>query len=313
MDKKRQMAFNLNNFLLAFSEILNSKKVAYIALNLALKYDFSKEKLSDLCSYSLICDLKKDDIKEFGFLNSSHLEDKTFLDIVNLSSTICKNFDFSDDILNQKLSCLEFVKNLNIEDKLKDSFFDISKKLSFWLDLQNDSEILIFIYSNLADFTKALDFEDILKMTTIFHKLQNPNSQILKYSFTLADYFNFEHKDKQIFLIASSLYNIGKLYKYESIEEIYSYHTKRVLNQIMGFNDICSLCFKVEENLDGTGVFGLVAKDLSFKDRLLICLVKYNNLKESNSHKESINILKKESKDGKIDKSIVEVFEEILA
>lgn len=312
MDKKRQMAFNLNNFLLAFSEILNSKKVAYIALNLALKYDFSQEKLSDLCSYSLIFDLKKDDIKEFDFLNSSHLEDKTFLDIVNLSSTICKNFDFSDDILNQKLSCLEFVKNLNIEDKLKEFFFDISKKLSFWLDLQNDSEILIFIYSNLADFTKVLDFEDILKMTTIFHKLQNPNSQILKYSFTLADYFNFEHKDKQIFLIASSLQNVAKLYKYENIEEIYSYHTKRVLNQIMGFSDICSLCFKVEENFDGTGVFGLTAKDLSFKDRLLICLVKYNNLKESNSHKEAINILKKESKDGKIDKSIVEVFEEIL-
>lgn len=312
MDKKRQMAFNLNNFLLAFSEILNSKKVAYIALNLALKYDFSQEKLSDLCSYSLIFDLKKDDIKEFDFLNSSHLEDKTFLDIVNLSSTICKNFDFSDDILNQKLSCLEFVKNLNMEDKLKETFFDISKKLSFWLDLQNDSEILIFIYSNLADFTKVLDFEDILKMTTIFHKLQNPNSQILKYSFILADYFNFEHKDKQIFLIASSLQNVAKLYKYENIEEIYSYHTKRVLNQIMGFSDICSLCFKVEENFDGTGVFGLTAKDLSFKDRLLICLVKYNNLKESNSHKEAINILKKESKDGKIDKSIVEVFEEIL-
>lgn len=133
MDKKRQMAFNLNNFLLAFSEILNSKKVAYIALNLALKYDFSQEKLSDLCSYSLICDLKKDDIKEFDFLNSSHLEDKTFLDIVNLSLTICKNFDFSDDILNQKLSCIEFVKNLNIEDKLKDSFLIFQKNYLFGL------------------------------------------------------------------------------------------------------------------------------------------------------------------------------------
>ncbi|MDX4071583.1 HD domain-containing phosphohydrolase [Aliarcobacter skirrowii] len=306
MDKKRQMAFNLNNFLLAFSEILNSKKVAYIALNLALKYDFSQEKLSDLCSYALICDLKKDDIKEFDFLNSSHLEDKTFLDIVNLSLTICKNFDFSDDILNQKLSCIEFVKNLNIEDKLKDSFFDISKKLSFWLDLQNDSEILIFIYSNLADFTKALDFEDILKMTTIFHKLQNPNSQILKYSFTLADYFNFEHKDKQIFLIASSLYNIGKLYKQKNIEIVYPYHTKRVLNQIMGFSDICALAYKIEEKLDGSGIFSLEAKDLSFKDRLLICLVRYSNLKSSFSHHEIIEILKEESENGKIDKSIVD-------
>ena len=37
MDKKRQMVFNLNNFLLAFSEVLKSKKVAYIALNLGIK------------------------------------------------------------------------------------------------------------------------------------------------------------------------------------------------------------------------------------------------------------------------------------
>ena len=46
MDKKRQMVFNLNNFLLAFSEVLNSKKVAYIALNLGIKFGFDNKKLA---------------------------------------------------------------------------------------------------------------------------------------------------------------------------------------------------------------------------------------------------------------------------
>ena len=35
----------------------------------------------------------------------------------------------------------------------------------------------------------------------------------------------------------------------------YPYHTKRVLNSIMGFADICNLSFKVQERLDASGSF----------------------------------------------------------
>ncbi|RBQ28333.1 HD-GYP domain-containing protein [Aliarcobacter vitoriensis] len=334
MDKKKQMAFNLNNFLLSFSEILDSKKTSYIALNLALEYSLEAKKLADLCSYSLIANLSKDDIKKFDFIDKAYFEDKVFQDIVKLSNDICKRFDFHKNSIKQRVECLEYIKNNeDIYSKdLIEKFCKISNKLSFWLDLENESEIVMFIYSNLSDFTKVLDFEDILNMTTIFHKFQNLNSKILKYASIITDYFEFEHKDKQIFLIAISLQNIGKLYipkeilekieplTYEEKEIIksYPYHTKRVLNSIMGFADICNLSFKVQERLDGSGTFGLSAKDLSFKDRLLISLVIYSALREkkdyrdSFSHKETIEIMKNEAKNGKIDESIVDIFDKIL-
>ena len=54
----------------------------------------------------------------------------------------------------------------------------------------------MFIYSSLHDFTTILDFEDILEITTIFHKLKNKNSKLLQRANILTDEFEFEHKDK---------------------------------------------------------------------------------------------------------------------
>lgn len=335
MDKKRQMVFNLNNFLLAFSEVLNSKKVAYIALNLGIKFGFDNKKLADLCSCALIFCLEKNSLKEFDFLDSSHLEDKTFQEIINFSTLICENFDFSKNSINQRVDAIEFVKNnqKNFSKELIENFFEISKNLTFWLDLENESEIVIFIYSNLEDFTKALDFEDILKMTKVFHKLQNPKSNILDSALKVTDFFEFEHKDKQIFLIATSLQNIGKLYISKDILEkkeplnleekeiikSYPYYTKKVINSIMGFSDISSLSFKAQERLDGSGIFNLSSKDLSFKDRLIICLIIYSALREQKayreafSHQKTIEIMQDMANNKKIDESIVDIFDKILA
>lgn len=67
MDKKKQMNFNLNNFLLSFSNALDevesryfktsknhSKRVAYLSLKLALEFNYKQEALFDLCAYSLM-------------------------------------------------------------------------------------------------------------------------------------------------------------------------------------------------------------------------------------------------------------------
>lgn len=332
MDKKKQIIFNLNNFLLAFSEALNSKKTTYIALNLALKINFSKEKLADICSFSLAFPLGIEALNNFDFVNKRNLEDRLFLDICNFSQNLTQNFDFSKNSLNQKLKCQKYVEEQNINQTIKNSFFEISNKLSFWLDLENDSEIVMFIYSNLDDFSKVLDFEEILKMTTQIHLFINKESKIIKIASKITDYFEFEHKDKQIFLIASTLQNIGKLYIPKTIlekkdllngDEIdilksYPYHTKRVLNSIMGFADICNLAYKVQERLDSSGSFALASKDLSFKDRLFICLVIYSALREKRAyredfnHKEAIKIMKDDAKNRKIDESIVDIFEKIF-
>ena len=348
MDKKKQMPFNLNNFLLAIAIALDSKinneqnislnhhkRVCYIALNLGIKFNLEPNIMADLCSYSLVYSLKKSDLEKLPFtMGKEILNNDLVNEIINFSVFLDKKF--VQDMKINKNEVIKYVeKNENKYSKeLVKNFLDISAQISFWEDLKYENEILMFIYGNLHDFTIVLDFEEILKITTIFHKLENPNSLFIEKAEKITDEFEFEHKDKQIFLIASSLQNIGKLFipssilnkkevisqeEYEVIKT-YPYHTKRVISSIMGFADISSLAIKVQERVDGSGyLFGLDGKSLSFKDRLLGCLVVYNALREERSYREAyshdkaINIMKEEAKRGKVDISLVEHFDRIFA
>jgi len=349
MDKKKQMAFNLNNFLLSMSAILDYKefdlfgtplnhfkRVSYIALNLGVKFNLEPKMMADLCSLALIYNLEKNELEKIPFLNTKEfLEDSLIKEIIDFSSKLDKMFKLSDNQIENRVKAIEFVKENeeNFSNELINNFLEVSSQISFWLDLQYENEILMYIYGSLHDFTTVLDFEEILNLTKIFHKLENKNSIIIERASKVADEFNFEHKDKQIFLIASSLQNIGKMMipnsilnkkeklsssEFEIIKS-YPYHTKRVLGAIMGFADILSLATKVQERLDGSGyIYGLEAKSLSLKDRLLSCLVIYNALREDRvyrnafKHSEAIKIMKNEAEIGKIDKSIVEIFENIF-
>ena len=348
MDKKKQMPFNLNNFLLATSIAMDSKinneqnislnhhkRVCYIALNLGIKFNLEPNIMADLCSYSLAYSLGKSNLEKLPFTTGKEILNNDLINqIVDFSVFLDKKF-LQDSNIN-KNEVIEYIEKN--EDKyskeLVEKFLEISVQISFWEDLKYENEILMFIYANLHDFTIVLDFEEILKITTIFHKLENHNSLFLERAEKITDEFEFEHKDKQIFLIASSLQNIGKLFipssilnkievitqeEYEVIKT-YPYHTKRVLSSIMGFTDVSSLAIKVQERVDGSGyILGLDGKNLSFKDRLLGCLVIYNALREERSYREAyshdkaINIMKEEANRGRVDISLVEHFDRIFA
>lgn len=349
MDKKKQMVFNLNNFLLAMSNILDFKefdlkkaqlnhfkRVSYIALNLGIKFNFEPKMMADLCSLALIYNLEKNELEKIPFLNTKEfLENSLIKEIIDFSSKLDKMFNLGDNQIENRVKTIEFVKENkeNFSNELINNFLEVSSQISFWLDLQYENEILMYIYSSLHDFTTILDFEEILNLTTIFHKLENKNSQLLQRANIITDEFNFEHKDKQIFLIATSLQNIGKMMipnsilnkkeklsssEFEIIKS-YPYHTKRVLSSIIGFADILSLATKVQERLDGSGyIYGFEAKSLSLKDRLLSSLVIYNALREDRSyrsafsHEEAIKIMENEAKIGKIDESLIGIFDEVF-
>ncbi|HJE03803.1 MAG TPA: hypothetical protein K8U92_07990, partial [Aliarcobacter thereius] len=230
---------------------------------------------------------------------------------------VASNFEFNKNSINKEKELLEFIDESLYKKDIKEIFLKLISKVSFHLDLENSNEIVLFIYSKLNDFTTVLKFEDILKMSMKFNSFVEKDSKIVEKAELLANYFEFEHKDKELFKIASSLQNIGKLAlcndKNKNNFNIYPYYTKIALSQIMQFDDIVKLCKNVEERLDGSGLFNLEAKDLSFKDRLLISLVFYNNLlKEDLNHEEIISNMKKEAKLGKIDESIVDIFDKLF-
>lgn len=345
MDKKKQMNFNLNNFLLATSIVLDFKqkekynvslnhykRVAYISLKLGLLYKLDPKQMSDLCSLSLVYNLQKEDLEDIPFLNKDEtLNNKLFEDFILLSSLIDKKFFLGIDSIENRIKAKEFVRDSSLfSNDIKDAFLDISSNISFWLDLLNENDILMFIYSNLQDFTSILPFEEVLKLTRVFHKYENPRSVLLQMCGKIIDKYDFDHKDKQTFLIAASLQNIGKLViptnilekkeelssnEYEIIKS-YPYYTKKVLNNIMGFNDINSWASKIQERLDGSGYPERIdARNLSLKDRLLFTLNIYHALREQKNyrneytHDEAIKIMKKEADNNKIDLSLVEDFD----
>ncbi|RXJ94665.1 phosphohydrolase [Malaciobacter molluscorum] len=383
MDKKTQILFNLNNFLLAsslsFDYVLKNKKqvslgylkrVTYIGLNIALKLGITGKELADLCSYCLssnialyisedeksLCEESSKLIENFEFLtkqqdvllyqkehfdgtgifNKLGEEIPLFSQIIFLSSTLNEKFDFSSFNENTKQNAINFVienENILFSKKIVNTFLEVSSSIVFWLDLEDENDILMFIYNTLEDFTAPMNFENILKITQFISKLENPNTKLVDYVDLMSDYYGFDHKDKYTLKIAASICKIGKLViKKELLEKkepltqneiekikTYPYYTKKILSNIIGFNDIMQWAIKIQERLDASGyIYSLDAKSLSLKDRLLINLSIYDALRQDKtyrkkySHKETIEIMTEEAKSGKIDESIVKNIDEIL-
>lgn len=384
MDKKKQILFNLNNFLLSISYALDSveeqlyktssthsKKIAFIALKLAKEFNYSPENLSDICSYSLLhnialfetktknkdyCEIGQKYAELFPFLTNEEniikysceyyngsgvyglKEDEIplFSQFISFADTIDCKFDLSNKDIENRQKIIEYVtKNENIlfSTDIVECFCEFSKTQSFWLDLQNENEILTFIFSNLHDFSSPLDFEEILKITSIFSNIIEKKNLLVQNCEKVCDFYDFDHKDKQTLLIAASLTNMGKFFipheiltkntpleknEYEIVKS-YPYYTKKILSNIIGFNDITNWASKIQEYIDGSGYpYSINGKDLSLKDRLMAITYIFTALTTSkpyrNSFKkdEAFSILEQLASNSKIDKAIVEDFIKIF-
>jgi len=385
MDKKRQMNFNLNNFLLslsnAFDEVESryfntsknhSKRVAYLSLKFALEFNYKQDALFDICAYSLMhnialsqakedkekfCNLANEytmklpfDFKEqldvlkyqyesfdgSGPFNLKEYDIPLFSQFIYFANHIDTKFDLSKNSVENRTKILAYIKeneNILFSSDLVECFEEFTQTQNFWLDLQNENELLTFIFSTLQDKTIVLDFEKLLEITSIFTLFTNENLNIIENASRVAEFYNFEYKDKQTFMIAASLCNIGKLYIDEKIlnkqdslddneyEEIkaYPYYTKKVLSNIIGFNDICSYAYKVQEQIDAKGYpFSLEAKDLSLKDRSLALVNIYTALtsnkpyRKAYTKKEAFDTLEQMAKENRVDETIVNDFKEIF-
>ncbi|RXJ89212.1 phosphohydrolase [Arcobacter sp. CECT 8983] len=385
MDKKRQMNFNLNNFLLLLSNALDevearyfntsknhSKRVAYLSLKFALEFNYKQDALFDICAYSLMhnialsqeqedkekfCNLaneyamrlpfdfkEQEDVLKYqyesfdgsGPFNLKEYDIPLFSQFIYFANNIDTKFDLSKTLIENRTKILAYIKeneNILFSSDLVECFEEFAQNQSFWLDLQNENELLTFIFSTLHDKTIVLDFEELLEISSIFTLLTNEDLNIIENASKVAQFYNFEHKDKQTFMIAASLCNIGKLYidenilnkentltknEYEKVKA-YPYYTKKILSNIIGFNDICSYAFKVQEQIDSKGYpFNLEAKDLSLKDRCLSLTNIYTSLRSNKSYRkaysknEAFNILEEMAKEKRVDITIVNDFKEIF-
>ncbi|MEA3383206.1 MAG: HD domain-containing phosphohydrolase [Campylobacterota bacterium] len=329
MDKKKQMNFNLNNFLLSVSDILDfrdieknnttkhhSKRVAYIALKIGEQLNLDPKQMFALCAYSLFHNyIDKENCITLGVYDDMGILTK----IVNYSHNIDETYR-KDKIFIPSKEILPTYKQFD------EIFLEISKPQYFWLDLQNEGSILQYIYSTLYDMTTQPTYEDVLNITSIFGNLYEDTKPFLEKCEKMTDFYQFDYKDKITFLIAASLINFGKLNissklleKKEKItkielEEIKSnvYYNQKALQNIYEFENISRWATIHQEKLDSNGYpFCLKASQLSLKDRLMGCLNIYNSLisnkayRDAYSHQKAIEIMKELGQKEEIDLSIV--------
>lgn len=377
MDKKKQLQFNLNNFLLSISLALDlvekdiqktkknhSKRLAFISLKLAQRLGFTPQEMADLCAYCLVHNIALNKVKEYtkehfelaqklvdelpflcGYKNVlkyhqenydgsgvfGKVEDEIPLlsQVISFAHHLDIEFDLTGEDIENRKGIVDFLgknEDLLFSKEIVDAFLDIASTVDFWLDIQNENDILYFIFGSLHDFTITPTFEEVLSYTSIFMNLNDENEYFLERCTKMVDFYEFEHKDKQTYLIAASLHNIGKLAiskkildkndkltsnEYEIVKG-YPYYTKKILSNLMGFNDITNWASRGQETIDGEGYpYKLSAKDLSLKDRLMAALNVYQSLRTKKSyrngysHHDAIKIMRELSHDKKLDVAIV--------
>jgi len=342
MNKKKEMNFNLNNFLLAVTDILDvrdigvngvskshSLRIAYICLKLGEQLSLQPKEMFDLCAYSLFHNYINDsNVTLLGIDNNKN----KLSNIIDYIHTIDEKYDFSKITIENRLKIQEDIKN-NSNQELQDSFLEISSTIDFWMDCQSSNMIVQYIYSTLYDFTEVLTFEEMLKRTSMFGGLYEEVDTFLNRCKKMTEFYNFEEKDNWTFLIAASMLNFGKLSISTEItdktttltDEEYEllksniYHNKNALRSVYGFDDISKWATRHQEQLDGNGYPSRIkASELSLKDRLMAILNIYNSLLTDKtyrsvfSHEEAIKILNLKAKNYHLDKAIIKDLEQVF-
>ena len=344
MDKMTHTKFNLNNFLMALSASLDntiknnkynikysSKRVAYIAVNIASKVKLSSEEISDIFSYSILYANKiaLENLDTFNF-NNNIKDNKEIQNIVKLAFNIEQSLDIKDDIIINKKEIIEL-----FSCKYTDELFNT---ISFWYDLTSSYQLPFFIFNHIHDFTQELEFTKLINLSSTINKIiyDYVNIECIisinKRCQSICEFYSFDSKDTARMIISSNLINLGILHipkdilqknskltfeEYEIMKSV-PYHTNSIISQVFGFDDIALLASNVYEKLDGSGYpNNKKANNLSLKNRILSILTIYQALSEKRVyrkdyiHLEIVDILKLESQD-KLDISIINDISKIL-
>lgn len=353
MDKMTHAKVNLNNFLLGLSEALdksfhsnqfevsyNSKRVTYIALRMASYINFEEKYLADIAAFGLLYrfDLEDNDLKKIPFLDLQHLNSTT-KEIMELSLLIENNLSIESNVIVNCNEIQELVHQTEVSQEMKENFFDLSEDMIFWLELTNTLRLPEFIYNFLQDFTREIEYKQLIELSEVVDKLVNKsienksNNEIGIKAKRMCEFYNMDNKDTSRMVIAAHLHSLGKLFvpkkiykKSETLDNkekqavaSIPYFTSSTLSLIYGFNDIAKICSLINEKLDGSGkLYELDGSSLSFNDRLMAILVTYQALLEPRSyrkaytHNEAIKILKEDADNGKLDSAIIEDFDVVF-
>jgi len=270
-----------------------------------------------------------------GFFGLSKDEIPLLAQIIAFSDTLDLAFDLRN--ASNKEIITEFVqehRNTFFSPVLTDVFFKISAQDEFWEALSNKN-----IDDNLKkvtpNFSNELNYNEIHTITKTLSKIidakseytQTHSSGLSEKLEKMAEFYKIDPIMTLELLIATDLHDLGKIaisnslldkpgkLSEEEFEEIKKHPkiTKLCLQDINGFEEITKWASNHHEKLDGSGYpEGLIAKDLDFNSRLIVCLDIYQALREERpyrkpmDHNKAMEILKSMVEVGQLDHNIVD-------
>lgn len=275
-----------------------------------------------------------------GIFNKTLEEIPLLSRIISLANTIENIYVNVTKDRRKIIELLGKLRGNKFENYLIDAFISAQNEVKFWIDIQ-DYFIYQALNSLIPKFTINKNFKEIREITKIISKIVDNKSEFtLKHSLGLSekamivsDFYKFNSETKYQLVIAADLHDIGKLAisntildkngKLEPQEFIeiksHAYLTRKVLENICGFQNITEWASNHHEKLNGKGYpLGKSEDDLDFQSRILSCLDIYQALTEerpyrqSLSHDESIAIMKSMAKNHEIDMKIVDDFSNIF-
>lgn len=271
-----------------------------------------------------------------GFFGKKHGEVPRMAQIIRLADGI-DNFTYVNQIHSFDDRVKRFAENSRdtvVSSELIDVFYKAASHVGFWLDLKTEY-IETALKNSIPKLVHELPMEKIYEITKVYSRLIDCKSKFTYFHSSgladkaekMADFYRMDYETKYKFIIAARLHDIGKLAisneildkpgkltegEYEEMKK-HVYYTRISLSHITGFEDITNWAANHHEKLDGSGYpYGLTAKDLDFKSRLMGVLDIYQALTEERPYrhpasKEKVStLLRQMAGNGKLDCGIVE-------
>ena len=237
--------------------------------------------------------------------------------MIPLFSHIITLADAVEIAYQNKLSADEISANITKAKGVKFSpiicevFESLARNTSFWLSLDN-----MFVERELINrvpvFHVNLDYPELLLISGIMSEIIDAKSPFTASHSkglstkigVMADYYGFDYEKKTRLIIAADLHDIGKLAIPNSIIDkqgklttaefnvikTHSFYTRKVIESVKGFEDICEWASNHHEKLNGTGYpFGFSEQHLSFESQLLSCMDIYQALTENRPYREGLS------------------------
>lgn len=202
-------------------------------------------------------------------------------------------------------------KGARFSHSICEAFESVARTPGFWLSLDNmfvERELgaRVPIYYIDLDYTKLLSIADIMSgIIDAKSPFTGTHSKGLSKKIgVMSDYYGFDEEKKTRMIIAADLHDVGKLVIPNSIIDkpgkltaaefdiikAHTFYTRKVIESVKGFEDICEWASNHHEKLDGTGYpYGMPESELSLEARLMACMDIYQALTEERPYREGLS------------------------